>query len=85
MALALNNLKRVDMPWNKEEVNSRNVYMKIFWENVRQESRWKKYWISAGLFYPIHHIYQFLHQVISIFFILYKILWMSKNVFKKIS
>ena len=34
-----------------------------------------KYSISAGLFYPINSIPQVLEQVISIFFVLYKILW----------
>ena len=35
-------------------------------------------------FYPIHHIHQTLHQVISIFFILYKMTWISKTFLKKI-
>ena len=35
--------------------------------HIHQESRRKKYWIVAGLFYHIHHIQQTLHQVISIF------------------
>ena len=39
-----------------------------------------KYWIKAGLFYPIKHINPTLYQVISIFFILYKMLWMTTNI-----
>ena len=39
-----------------------------------------KYWIKAGLFYPINHIHPTLYQVISIFFILYKMLWMTTNI-----
>ena len=38
----------------------------------------KKYWIFDDLFYPINHIYQILHQFMSTFFILYKILCISK-------
>ena len=32
----------------------------------------KKYCVLSGLFYPIPYIHQALHQVISIFFFLYK-------------
>ena len=46
--------------------------------HIPQESWKKKYWISAGLFYPILHILQTLNQVISIFFVHYKMLWMTK-------
>ena len=34
---------------------------------IQQESCKKKYWIKAGLFHPIHYIYQTLHQVIFSF------------------
>ena len=35
--------------------------------------------VGSGLFYPVHHIHQTLPQVISIFCVLYKMLWMTKN------
>ena len=44
----------------------------------------EKYWIKAGLFNLIRHIHQILHQVLSIFLIFYKILWMTKNFLLKI-
>ena len=52
--------------------------------HIQQESRRRKYRIYAGLFDLIPPINQILHQVISIFFILNKMLWMTKNVLKKI-
>ena len=44
----------------------------------------EKYWIWAGLFYPIHHIHQALHQVISFFFLLYKMFLITKDFLMKI-
>ena len=39
----------------------------------------EKYWISNGLFYPIHHVHQTLQQAINNFSVLYKSLWMKKK------
>ena len=52
--------------------------------HIQQESWSNKYWILAILFYSIHHIYQNLHQFISIF-IPYKMLWMKNTFLKKSS
>ena len=45
---------------------------------IQQALHLKKYWVLAGLFYFIHYIYQTLQHVISSFFILYKMPWITK-------
>ena len=47
--------------------------------HIQQESCSKNYWILAGLLYSINHINQNSYQVIAIFFVLYKMLSMTKN------
>ena len=52
--------------------------------HIHQESHRKKYWILTGLFYLIHHICQTLRQVISSFYVPYKMHWMTKTFFQNI-
>ena len=59
--------------------------------HIQQESGRKNYWTLVGLFNSTHHIHSILHQAISIFSLLYKILWITpiisrrsdENVFEK--
>ncbi len=46
---------------------------------VVQDPIQQKYLIWADMFYPICYIYLDLHKVISIFFVFWKMLWMTEN------
>ena len=60
-------------------IGRRNVV--LLHVDARLHSVW---FMWAGLFYPILYIYQTLNQIISTFFILYKMLWLTKDFLNKV-
>ena len=51
---------------------------------IQQDSCRETYLIYVDLLNPIYHIHKTLLQAISIFFLLYKLLWMTKDFLKMI-
>ena len=70
------------LPRVQENLRKRPTLVIVLLDNARPHARrisQEKNWIQADLFYLIHYIHQTLRQVNSIFFVLNKMFWMTRN------